>query len=79
MACRGGSAAKARRPREALHALGGGGFQPDAPSWVDAARPRRLDSQCMATLEYVLNIAPVGLVVLQVRGIKLTAMFRPWV
>ena len=26
MACRGGSATKARRPREALHALGGGGF-----------------------------------------------------
>jgi len=33
----------------------------------------------MTTLEYVLNIALVGVVVLQVRGIKLTAMFGPWV
>jgi hypothetical protein len=79
MACRGGSGAKARRPREALHALGGGGVNLVLHPGVDAARPRRLDSQCMTTLEYVLNIAPVGLVVLQVRGIKLTAMFGPWV
>ncbi len=54
-------------------------IQPGAPSGVGAARPRRLDSQCMTTLEYVLNIALVGVVVLQVRGIKLTAMFGPWV
>jgi hypothetical protein len=58
--------------------VGGGGFNLVLDPGVDAARPRRLDSQCMTTLQYVLNIAAVGVVVLQVRGIKLTAMFGPW-
>jgi hypothetical protein len=55
-----------------LCSSGGSGINLSLHPGADALCFARLDSQLMTTSEYLLNIALVGLVGLQIRGIKLT-------
>ena len=51
---------------------GGDGFHPRVRPWADAKEPFEADTDAMTLPEYLLNLFLVALVVLQVRGHKVT-------